>query len=66
MNTIQPAVGATHAGRRVGRGIGSGLGKRVVVVIKVKRAGLVGFIRWVSRVVKCPCNDASLKEVLNL
>ncbi|HGO9366481.1 TPA: 50S ribosomal protein L15 [Neisseria meningitidis] len=27
LNTIQPAVGATHAGRRVGRGIGSGLGK---------------------------------------
>ncbi|EJU61257.1 50S ribosomal protein L15 [Neisseria meningitidis NM576] len=42
------------------------LAKRVVVVIKVKKAGLVGFIRWVSRVVKCPCNDASLKEVLNL
>ncbi|HFC8299617.1 50S ribosomal protein L15 [Neisseria meningitidis] len=27
LNTIQPAVGATHASRRVGRGIGSGLGK---------------------------------------
>lgn len=27
LNTIQPAEGATHAGRRVGRGIGSGLGK---------------------------------------
>ena len=27
MNTIQPAEGATHASRRVGRGIGSGLGK---------------------------------------
>lgn len=27
LNTIQPAVGATHSKRRVGRGIGSGLGK---------------------------------------
>ncbi|MDO5058328.1 MAG: 50S ribosomal protein L15 [Neisseria sp.] len=27
LNTIQPADGATHARRRVGRGIGSGLGK---------------------------------------
>ena len=27
LNTIQPAEGATHAKRRVGRGIGSGLGK---------------------------------------
>lgn len=27
LNTIQPASGATHASKRVGRGIGSGLGK---------------------------------------
>ncbi|HNQ03353.1 MAG TPA: 50S ribosomal protein L15 [Thiobacillaceae bacterium] len=27
LNGIQPAPGATHAGKRVGRGIGSGLGK---------------------------------------
>lgn len=27
LNSIQPAAGATHAKRRVGRGIGSGLGK---------------------------------------
>ena len=27
LNTIKPAVGAKHARRRVGRGIGSGLGK---------------------------------------
>ncbi|ULJ62563.1 50S ribosomal protein L15 [Wielerella bovis] len=27
LNTIQPAEGATHAPRRVGRGIGSGIGK---------------------------------------
>lgn len=27
LNTIQPAEGATHKARRVGRGIGSGLGK---------------------------------------
>lgn len=27
LNTIQPAEGSTHVARRVGRGIGSGLGK---------------------------------------
>ena len=27
LNSIQPAEGATHTRRRVGRGIGSGLGK---------------------------------------
>lgn len=27
LNTIEPAVGSTHAKKRVGRGIGSGLGK---------------------------------------
>ena len=27
LNSIQPGVGATHASKRVGRGIGSGLGK---------------------------------------
>jgi len=27
LNTLQPAKGSTHAKRRVGRGIGSGLGK---------------------------------------
>lgn len=27
LNTIKPAEGATHAAKRVGRGIGSGLGK---------------------------------------
>jgi len=27
LNTLKPAVGSTHAKRRVGRGIGSGLGK---------------------------------------
>lgn len=27
LNTIQPAAGAMHAGKRPGRGIGSGLGK---------------------------------------
>ena len=27
LNTMKPAAGATHAKRRVGRGIGSGLGK---------------------------------------
>ena len=45
LNTIQPAEGATHASRRVGRGIGSGWVRQVVVVIKVKKAVLVASTR---------------------
>ena len=32
LNTIKPAAGAKHAKRRVGRGIGSGIGDRKSVV----------------------------------
>ena len=45
LNSIQPTEGATHARRRVGRGIGSGLGKTGGRGIKVKKAVLVVFIK---------------------
>ena len=38
LNSIQPAEGATNARRRVGRGIGSGLGKTGGRAPKIGRA----------------------------
>lgn len=53
LNTLSPAEGAKHSAKRLGRGIGSGLGKLVVVVIKVKNLVLAAVFVVVSRVVKC-------------
>ncbi len=43
LNTIQPAAGAKHAKRRVGRGIGSGLGKTAGRVHKGQKSRAGGF-----------------------
>ena len=43
LNTIQPAEGATHAARRVGRGIGSGLGKTAGCGHKGQKSRAGGF-----------------------
>ncbi len=43
LNTIQPAAGAKHAKRRVGRGIGSGLGKTAGRGHKGKKSRAGGF-----------------------
>ncbi len=43
LNTIQPAEGAKHAKRRVGRGIGSGLGKTAGRGHKGQRSRSGGF-----------------------
>lgn len=43
LNSIQPAVGAKHAKRRVGRGIGSGLGKTAGRGHKGQKARAGGF-----------------------
>ena len=53
LNTLSPAEGAKHSAKRLGRGIGSGLGKLVVVVIKVKNLVLAAVFVVVSRVDKC-------------
>ena len=53
LNTLSPAEGAKHSAKRLGRGIGSGLGKLVVVVIKVKNLVQAAVFVVVSRVVKC-------------
>ena len=43
LNTIQPTEGATHAKRRVGRGIGSGLGKTAGRAHKGQKSRAGGF-----------------------
>ena len=45
LNTIAPAAGATHAKRRVGRGIGSGLGKTAGRGHKGQKSRAGGFHR---------------------
>ena len=43
LNTISPAEGATHAPKRVGRGIGSGMGKTCCRGIKGQKSRAGGF-----------------------
>lgn len=43
LNTIKPAVGAKHAPKRVGRGIGSGLGKTATRGHKGQKSRAGGF-----------------------
>ena len=66
LNTIQPAEGATHASRRVGRGIGSGLGKTGGRGHKGQKSRAGGFHKVGLKVVKCLCNVAYLSVVPNL
>lgn len=65
LNTIQPAEGATHAKRRVGRGIGSGLGKTGGRAIKAKKAVPVVSTKSVLKAAKCRCNAACPNVVSN-
>jgi ribosomal protein L15 len=64
LNNLKPAAGAKHAKRRVGRGIGSGLGKTAGRGHKGQKSRLVDFIKWVLRAVRCLCIAVYLKEVL--
>ena len=43
LNTISPAEGATHAPKRVGRGIGSGMGKTCCRGVKGQKSRAGGF-----------------------
>ncbi len=65
LNSIKPAEGSKHAARRVGRGIGSGLGKTAAVDTKVKNPARVATTRWVSKAVKCLCSVACPSAVSN-
>jgi large subunit ribosomal protein L15 len=56
LNNIKPADGAKHAKRRVGRGIGSGLGKTAGRGHKGRSLVRVATTRLVSKAVKCLCS----------
>ena len=56
LNTIQPAEGAKHAKRRVGRGIGSGLGKTAGRGHKGQKSVPAASTRSVSKAVRCRCS----------
>ena len=58
LNTIQPAAGAKHAKRRVGRGIGSGLGKTAGRGHKGQKSRAGGYHKVGFEAVKCLCNVA--------
>lgn len=64
LNSIKSAFGAKKGRTRVGRGIGSGLGKLAEEVIKVKSLDLEVFTKLDLRADKCRFKGASLKEVL--
>lgn len=66
LNTIQPAEGAKHSCRRVGRGIGSGLGKTCGRGHKGQKSRSGGFHKVGLKVDKCLYNEDYLNEVLDL
>lgn len=63
LNTIKPAAGATHAKKRVGRGIGSGLGKTAGRGHKGQKSRSGGFHKVGLKAVKCLYNVACLSVV---
>lgn len=63
LNSIKPADGAKHAKRRVGRGIGSGLGKTAGRGHTVKSRVPAAITRWASKAVKCLCSVACQSAV---
>jgi len=56
LNTIQPADGAKHYKRRVGRGIGSGLGKTAGRGHKGQKSRSGGFHKVGFKAVRCLCS----------
>lgn len=55
LNTLSPAEGSKHATKRLGRGIGSGLGKTGGRGHKVRTHVLAVAYVAVSKVVRCLC-----------
>lgn len=58
LNNLKPAEGSKHAKRRVGRGIGSGLGKTAGRGHKGQKSRSAASTRLASKAVKCRCNVA--------
>ena len=65
LNTIKPAAGSKRPRRRVGLGIGSGLGKPLAVDTKVKSHVLADFTKLGLRVDRCRCIVAFQSAVLS-
>ena len=65
LNTISPAEDATHAPKRVGRGIGSGMGKTCCRGVKGQKAVQVVSTKLVLKAVKCLYNAVCLNAVSN-
>lgn len=55
LNTLSPAEGAKHSAKRLGRGIGSGLGKTGGRGHKGQKSRTGGGVRRGFEVVKCHC-----------
>jgi ribosomal protein L15 len=56
LNSIKPAEGAKHAKRRVGRGIGSGLGKTAGRGHKGQKSRSGGYHKVASKAARCLCS----------
>ena len=64
LNTLSPAAGSKHAPKRVGRGMGSGLGKTAGRGHKAKSLVLVAVYAQDLKVVKCHLKSVYLNLVL--
>jgi ribosomal protein L15 len=53
LNTVQAADGARAGRKRVGRGIGSGLGRPAGAVTRDKSRVRVASTRWASKAARC-------------
>jgi large subunit ribosomal protein L15 len=58
LNNLKPGAGSNTRPKRVGRGIGSGLGKTAGRGHKGQKSRAGGFTRSVSKAVKCRCSVA--------
>lgn len=64
LNTLSPAAGSKHAPKRVGRGMGSGLGKTAGRGHKGQSLVLVAVYAQDLKVVKCHLKSVYLNLVL--
>ena len=64
LNTLKPAEGEKTSRKRVGRGIGSGMGKTCGRGHKGQKFVLVVLLKSVLKVVRCPYKEDCLKLVL--
>ena len=63
LNTLKPALGEKTSRKRVGRGIGSGMGKTAGRGHKGQKSRSGGFSKLVLRVVRCHFKEDCLKLV---